>query len=80
MTAQQATPELFLTAYKALPRREQEDILGRIASDRRLRRVPEDMSDRPAIDGERGKPSRPLRDIIDQRERRERGALKAARS
>jgi hypothetical protein len=27
MTVQQATAEVFLTAFKALPRREQEDIL-----------------------------------------------------
>jgi hypothetical protein len=79
MTVQQANAEVFLTAFKALPRREQEDILGRIARDRRLRRVLEDISDRLAIEEERGKPSRPLRDYIAERERRERGGLKAAR-
>jgi hypothetical protein len=79
MTTEQATAEVFLTAFKALPRREQEDILGRIARDRRLRRVLEDISDRLAIEEERGKPSRPLRDYIAERERRERGGLKAAR-
>jgi hypothetical protein len=78
MTVQQATAEVFLTAFKALPRREQEDILGRIARDRRLRRVLEDISDRLVIEEERGKPSRPLRDYIAERERRERGDLKAA--
>ena len=77
MTVQQATAEVFLTAFKALPRREQEDILGRIARDRRLRRVLEDLSDRLAIEEERGKPSRPLRNYIAARERRERGGLKA---
>jgi hypothetical protein len=79
MTVQQATAEVFLTAFKALPRREQEDILGRIARDRRLRRVLEDVADRLVIEEERGKPSRPLRDYIGERERRERGGLKAAR-
>ncbi len=79
MTVQQAIAEVFLTAFKALPRREQEDILGQIARDRRLRRVMEDMADRLAIEEERGKPSRPLRDYIAERERRERGGLKAAR-
>jgi hypothetical protein len=79
MTTEQATAEVFLTAFKALPRREQEDILGRIARDRRLRRVLEDISDRLAIEEERGEPSRPLRDYIAERERRERGGLKAAR-
>jgi hypothetical protein len=79
MTVQQATAEVFLTAFKALPRREQEDILGRIARDRRLRRILEDISDRVAIEEERGKPSRPLRDYVAERERRERGGLKTAR-
>lgn len=46
MSVQQATAEIFLTAFKALPRREQESILNRIAQDRRFRRVLEDISDR----------------------------------
>ena len=79
MTVQQATAEVFLTAFKALPRREQEDILGRIAGDRKLRRLLEDVSDRLAIEEERGKPSRPLRDYIAERERKERGGIRAAR-
>ena len=53
--------------------------LGRIARDRRHRRVLEDISDRAAIEEEREKPSRPLRDYVAERERRERGGLKAAR-
>jgi hypothetical protein len=79
MTVQQATAEVFLTAFKALPRREQEDILQRIARDRRLRRVLEAMSDRLATEEERGKPSRPLRDYVANPEWRERDGLKAAR-
>jgi hypothetical protein len=79
MTAQQATAEVFLTAFKALPRRGQEDGLGRIARDRRLGRVLEDISDRVAIEEERGKPSRPLRDYVAERERRERDGTKAPR-
>lgn len=54
MTVQQATAEVFLTAFKALPRREQEHILGRRAHDRRLRRVLEEVSDRLGIEKERG--------------------------
>jgi hypothetical protein len=79
MTAQQATAEVFLTAFRALSRREQEDILGGIARDRRFRRVLEDISDRLVIEEERPKPSRPLRDYIAERERRERGRVRAAR-
>jgi hypothetical protein len=79
MTAQQATAEVFLTAFRALSRREQEDILGRIARDRRFRRVLEDISDRLVLEEERQKPSRALRDYIEERERREQGRVRAAR-
>jgi hypothetical protein len=79
MTGQQATAEVFLTAFKTLPRREQEDILERIARDRKLRRILEDMSDRLAVEEERGKPPRPLRVYIAERERKERRLLKATR-
>ena len=46
MTVEQATAEVFLTAFRSLPRREQESILGRIARDRRFRQLLEDVSDR----------------------------------
>ncbi len=72
MTSQQATAEVFLTAFKGLPRREQEVILARIARDRRLRRVLEDVSDLLVVEEERGKPSRLLREYIAERERKER--------
>lgn len=36
MTAQQATAEVFFTAFKALSRMDQEVILPRIARDRKL--------------------------------------------
>jgi len=78
MSVQQATAEIFLTAFKALPRREQESILNRIAQDRRFRRVLEDISDRLVPEEERSKPSRPLRDYIAERERKERGRVKHA--
>jgi hypothetical protein len=78
ITAQQAIAEVFLTAFRALSRREQEDILGRIARDRRFRHVLEDISDRLVPEEERAKPSRPLRDYIAERERKERGRVKHA--
>jgi hypothetical protein len=80
MTAQQATAEVFLTAFRALSRREQEDILGRIARDRRFRVVLEDVSDRLVLQEERRKPPRPLRSYIEDRERRERGRARRASS
>jgi hypothetical protein len=79
MTGQHATAEVFLTAFKALSRREQEDILNRIARDRKLRRVLEDISDRFVVEEERSKASRPLREYIAERERRELGRAKTAR-
>jgi len=79
VTPQQATAEVFYTAFKALSKQEQENILARIARDRKLRRMLEDISDRLIIEEERDKPSRPLRDYIDERERRERAKAKAGR-
>ncbi len=79
MTGQQATAEVFLTAFKGLPRREQEAILARIARDRGLRSVLEDVSDILAVEEERGKPSRPLRGYIAERERKQRRKTAAAR-
>jgi hypothetical protein len=79
VTPQQATAEVFYTAFKALPKQEQQNVLARIARDRKLRRMLEDLSDRLIIDEERDKPSRPLREYIDERERRERARAKAGR-
>ncbi len=79
MTVQQATAEVFLTAFKGLPRREQEVILARITRDRRLRGVLEDVSDILAVEEEQAKPSRTLREYIAERERKERRKATAAR-
>ncbi len=79
MTPQQATAEVFYTAFKALSKQEQENVLARIARDRKLRRILEHISDLLVIEEGRDKPSRPLRDYIDERERRERAKAKAGR-
>ncbi|MFA5026769.1 MAG: hypothetical protein WC713_02760 [Candidatus Methylomirabilota bacterium] len=79
MTVEEATAEVFLTAFRALPRGQQVTILGHLARDRKFRRVLEDVSDRLALEEEQGKPSRPLRQYIEERERRGRGSLKATR-
>ena len=71
MTAQQATAEVFFTAFKSLPKQEQESILTRIALDKKLHRILEDVSDRLAIGEERDEPSRPLKGYIAQRQQRE---------
>jgi DNA topoisomerase IB len=79
VTPQQATAEVFYTAFKALSKQEQENVLARIARDRKLRRILEHISDLLVIEEGRDKPSRPLRDYIDERERRERAKAKAGR-
>jgi hypothetical protein len=80
MTASQATAEVFFTAFKTLPRREQEVILTRIVRDRKLHRVLENLSsDRLAIEQERDPPSKPLRVYIKERERRERSRAKTSK-
>ena len=71
MTVRQATAEVFLTAFKALSRQEQEVILIRVAEDRKLRPLLEDITDRLVIKEELDKPSRPLREYIKDRERKE---------
>jgi hypothetical protein len=68
MNATQAQGEVYFTAFKALSRPEQEYVLASIARDRRLRHLLEELSDRAAVAEERGKPSRPLRDYIAERE------------
>jgi hypothetical protein len=72
MSPQQATAEVFLTALKALPLRERAAVLRLIVKDRALRAVLEDVSDRVVTAEERGKPGRPLREYIAEREKRER--------
>ncbi|MEE8152365.1 MAG: hypothetical protein V3T26_07160 [candidate division NC10 bacterium] len=78
MTVNEATARVFVTAFKALSRREQENILALMARDKKLRGVLEDISDRLVVEEERSKPSRPLRGYIEERERRERGKAKAS--
>ena len=79
MSPQQATAEVFLTALKALPERERAAVLQSIVKDRTLRAVLEAASDRLIIAEERRKPGRPLRDYIEEREKRERSKTRAGR-
>jgi hypothetical protein len=79
VTVEQATAEVFFAAFKGLEREEQESLLTLIARDNKLRRILEDVSDRQAIKKERNRPSKPLRDYIETRERREHMKSKAGR-
>ncbi|MCX5673813.1 MAG: hypothetical protein NTX87_02290 [Planctomycetota bacterium] len=66
MTASRATAEVFVTALRALPRKQRDEVLARIASDPDLR---EDLLDRALLLERRREPSRPLRDYLAERRR-----------
>jgi hypothetical protein len=58
MTTTEATAEVFLTALKALPRKQQQAVLAHIADDTNLR---EELLDLALIAQRRDEPSRPFR-------------------
>jgi hypothetical protein len=64
MTRTQATAEVFLTAFRALPKRHREAVLLGIAEDERLR---EDLMDLATIAKRRREPSRPFREYLAER-------------
>jgi len=59
MTSTEATAEVFWTALKALPRKEQQAVLRHVVQDEKLRR---DLLDLALIEERRAEPARPLRD------------------
>ncbi len=67
----QALGEIFYTALKSLGKADQEVVLSSMLNDRKLRQLLENVFDRLVIAEERGKVSRPLREYMAQRERRE---------
>jgi hypothetical protein len=71
MTNQEATADVFFTAFKALKKTEQEFVLNSIINDHKLRRLIENLFDRTIIAEERAKPSRLLREYITAREFKE---------
>jgi hypothetical protein len=66
MTASQATAEVFVTALRALPQKQRDEVLARIAGDPDLR---EDLLDRALLLERRREPSRSLRDYLAERRR-----------
>jgi hypothetical protein len=66
MTTHQATAEVFLTAFKALPKQDQAAVLAGIADDEGLR---EDLFDLALIAQRRGEPSRPFREYLAEKKR-----------
>ena len=61
MTSEQATAEVFFTALQALPKKERQAVLARIANDESLR---QDLLDLALIAQRRDEPSRSFRDYL----------------
>ena len=61
MTHTEATAEVFWTALKALPRKEQQAVIRRVVQDDKLRR---DLMDLAIIEERRAEPARPLRQYL----------------
>jgi hypothetical protein len=61
MTQTEATAEIFWTALKALPRREQQAVIRRVLRDGQLRR---DLMDLAVIEERRAEPARPVREYL----------------
>lgn len=59
MTRTEATAEVFWTAFRVLPRKEQQAVLERLLKDKTLR---QDLIDLAIIESRRREPARPLRE------------------
>jgi len=64
MTAREATAEVLLTALQALPKKDRDAVLARIANDNKLR---EDLLDLAVIAQRRKESSRPFRRYLAER-------------
>ena len=67
MTKTEATAEVFWTAFKVLPRKEQQAVLRRVLQNESLRR---DLMDLALIEARRAEPARPLREYLKGSRRR----------
>lgn len=61
MTKTQATAEVFWTAFKALPKKAQQEVLAKIIQDKRTR---QDLMDLALIEERKEEPSRPFRNYL----------------
>jgi hypothetical protein len=66
MTKTEATAEVFWTAFRVLPRKEQQEFLQRILKNKNLR---EDLLDLALIESRRTEPTRPLREYLKETRR-----------
>ncbi len=61
MSATEATAEIFMTAFKALKRKERDAVLQKLVADAE---VAEDLADTLALEARRDQPRVPLRDVL----------------
>ncbi len=61
MTKVEATAEIFWTAFKVLPRTEQQAVIRRLFKDKHLRH---DLMDLAVMADRRAEPARPLREYL----------------
>jgi hypothetical protein len=61
MGATEATAEIFVTAFKALKRKEREAVLQKLVTDAELA---DDLADSLALEARRDQPRTPLRDVL----------------
>lgn len=67
MTKTEATAEVFWTAFKGLPRKEQQAVLQRVLRDKELR---QDLMDLAVIQSRQAESARPLWDYVKDSRRR----------
>ncbi len=61
MSATEATAEIFVTAFKALKRKEREAVLQKLVADAELA---DDLADSLALEARRSQPRTPLREAL----------------
>lgn len=64
MTETEAVAEVFLTAFKSLPRAQRDEVLSGIVKNRKLRH---DLLDMAAIEERRSEKERPFREYLKER-------------
>ncbi len=66
MTTVDATSEVFMTTFRALPKKVREAVVDKMLSDKEFR---EDLMDIAVIEQRRKEPSRPLEEYLSRRKK-----------
>jgi hypothetical protein len=67
MTTTEATSEVFMTAFRALPKKAREAVVGKMLSDKKIL---EDLIDTVIIEQRRKEPSRTLEEYLSDRKKK----------